>query len=397
MDRSKLGIIADDLTGACDTAAQLAYYNMRTLVTKWYESNVNADANAFALNTQSRHIAPEEAGQRVRHAARTLSNLGATKLYKKIDSTLRGNWIVEIQDLMRSGDFDLALIAPAFPRTGRTTVNGCQYAHGRPLERTAFANDPYSPVVDSHILNLLRRQTSLPSELLPLTSVRKGTDEIINQVERLFGLETRLIVCDAENETDLERIASAGGQIGRRILWVGSAGLARHWPRITGDLELTHPPKVSLPKPMLLALGSLNPEGRKQAALLESAKRVCVAEINFDRVESQIEQVANKLASDHSILVATTDKQHPSALLVREQFADAVSEICHRARIATLVLIGGDTAERICDKLAVSGIRINGELDAGIPYGTIISGILDGVMLVTKAGGFGAEDALLGL
>jgi uncharacterized protein YgbK (DUF1537 family) len=397
----RFGIIADDLTGACDTAAQLTYYDLRVLVTTPDTYDISRNADVLVLNTRSRHQAPDEASERVRQAARRLADLGVTAFYKKIDSTLRGNWIVEVDALMQEAAFDVALIAPAFPRTGRATVGGCQYVDESLLEITAAAQGGLSPMRESDLLGLLRHGTSQPSGLVPLLGVKKGASEIRRQIKSLIRSGARWIVCDAEHESDLEQIAQAGHPLDRSILWVGSAGLARYWPRAAGHVEKAAPARPSWSEPVLVVLGSLHPKSRQQALSLCRAKQMRVIEIDGDNDLSDsrgsIQQAINDLAAGRSVIVATPAERYADTARLREVFAGAASRICRSAPIGTLALIGGDTAEHIGEQLEWLAIEITGEVDAGIPLGKIVGGILDGVPLVTKAGGFGKADALLQL
>jgi uncharacterized protein YgbK (DUF1537 family) len=60
-----------------------------------------------------------------------------------------------------------------------------------------------------------------------------------------------------------------------------------------------------------------------------------------------------------------------------------------------LVLTGGATARFVCERLGAHGVRLEGELQPGVPYGTLHGGLWHGVQVVTKAGGFGTPDTLL--
>jgi uncharacterized protein YgbK (DUF1537 family) len=61
---------------------------------------------------------------------------------------------------------------------------------------------------------------------------------------------------------------------------------------------------------------------------------------------------------------------------------------------AGLVVSGGDTAEWICRAARVQAIAVKGEMLAGIPWGEAVTRPGGRWCIVTKAGGFGAEDAL---
>jgi 4-hydroxythreonine-4-phosphate dehydrogenase len=62
-------------------------------------------------------------------------------------------------------------------------------------------------------------------------------------------------------------------------------------------------------------------------------------------------------------------------------------------RIGGLILTGGDTARGMLDAWGISALRLIGEIEPGVPV-AIGDGPLE-LIIVTKAGGFGAADALL--
>jgi uncharacterized protein YgbK (DUF1537 family) len=58
-------------------------------------------------------------------------------------------------------------------------------------------------------------------------------------------------------------------------------------------------------------------------------------------------------------------------------------------------MTGGSTAVRVALRLDASGIRLGGEVEAGVPWGTLIGP--NPYRVVTKAGGFGGPDTLVGV
>ena len=156
-------ILADDFSGACDAAARAGV--------GWAYLVAPAEPpGSFALSTETRHATGSEARAAIRSLAPLLTG---RSIYKKIDSTLRGPWIAEVDELFAVTDYSQALVCPAFPAQGRTIRNGVLYVN----------------------------------------------DEAIERIECPFEVR------DAATEDDLARIAAG---ICESILPVGSAGLARH-------------------------------------------------------------------------------------------------------------------------------------------------------------------------
>ena len=122
-----IGIVADDLTGANDTALQFFIKGSNTEIIFDTDENIQNHPNigTFALTTESRNIDAKEAAQKVWEGAKKLKdNLSVEYFYKKIDSTLRGNIAVETLAMLDAIGYDAAVIAPAFIREGRITIGG---------------------------------------------------------------------------------------------------------------------------------------------------------------------------------------------------------------------------------------------------------------------------------
>lgn len=64
------------------------------------------------------------------------------------------------------------------------------------------------------------------------------------------------------------------------------------------------------------------------------------------------------------------------------------------ARVKDLVLTGGTTAKMTVSELGADAIEFLQEIEPGIPLGHMSGG--DGLLVVTKAGGFGGRGAILG-
>ena len=78
--------------------------------------------------------------------------------------------------------------------------------------------------------------------------------------------------------------------------------------------------------------------------------------------------------------------------------AAALGGLCRKIALSVplggLVLTGGDIALSCCSLLSASGISVVREVAPGIPVGVLKGGQCPGMKVVTKAGAFGAEDAL---
>ena len=201
------GIIADDLTGALDSGVQLAKWGLRPAVLLTETTTVDSDA--LVVNSDSRQVTREEAYTQARAATRRLVE---RSLYKKIDSTMRGNIGVEIDGVLDERGWSRALVAPAYPASGRTTTDGCHYVDGTPLAQTAFAHDPLCPMTESHLPTLLAGQTRRPVGHLPLDVIEQGVEAV---VAALNDHAAQIVVGDAVTQAHLRTLSSARWRLQR--------------------------------------------------------------------------------------------------------------------------------------------------------------------------------------
>ena len=146
-------IVADDLTGAADCGIACTAAGLNTVVVLGENSRIlDLAADAIAFDADTRCQSPEAAAAATELAVRRLCAGGGVRvLYKKIDSTLRGNFAVEIAAARRSCEGllahggagnarepapPLAIVVTAFPATGRTTRGGRMFLQGTPLEES---------------------------------------------------------------------------------------------------------------------------------------------------------------------------------------------------------------------------------------------------------------------
>ena len=73
--------------------------------------------------------------------------------------------------------------------------------------------------------------------------------------------------------------------------------------------------------------------------------------------------------------------------------AEVVAALSEEGFFDALVLTGGETAVGVARRLGAVGIRLEGEVEPGIPVGSLIGP--GAYRVVTKAGAFGEQDTLI--
>ncbi len=376
----KVALIADDLTGAADTGVQLVRAGYRTAVVFCGEEAPTVDAVSF--DTDSRTMPADIAAKRVVGVARKLRD--ARIVYKKLDSTLRGNVSAELAAASGAVGRNVAIVAPAFPAAGRTTVGGTQFVHGVPVDETEMRNDPQTPVREAHVPTLLRDAFSSVGTL--------GAEDLADPERVRVALEeNECMVADAERDSDLDALIRAVPDPAR-VLWAGSAGLALALGRVypgprAGDVGER---RASI-RPVLAVVGSLSGVAREQVRrLVEEYGDVSVEAGGDDAVAAAREVLSGGTCA----VVHSPEEQNASGEAVVGTLARVAGRLSEERLFGGLIMTGGATAVGVARRLGATGIELQGEVEAGVPVGALIGP--NPYSVVTKAGGFGEPDTLVG-
>lgn len=417
----QIAVIADDLTGANDTAVQFAKSGLRSCVilntANW--SDHSSVADVVIVDTETRALDSTESYRRTRLAAQFLRQNGITSIYKKMDSTLRGNPGPEIHAIEEIMEPDITVIAPAFPRNNRFTVDGCQLLDNVPVSETEFAQDPEAPVRESHLPTLLASQSAASVGHVPLHTVIRGISAVQESIRAQLGQGKRWLVFDAKTDSDLRCIAEAVGQH-TRILWAGSAGLAEMLPAMFPHRTAV---KINRPSPskgpVLLIAGSISKSTRDQISELLQESSAFL--INLDATEAIRDQNA---AASHCINIGRPYLNEESTIVIASAYesrsrSDALAEAAKQMlsrldlsiriartlgmiaaglaspRLGRFVLTGGLTAFEVCRGLGIECLQLVEEVAPGMPLARFSNELLGEGWMVTKAGAFGARDALI--
>ncbi|WP_380025991.1 four-carbon acid sugar kinase family protein [Effusibacillus consociatus] len=424
---SRLVIIADDLTGSNDAGLQFAKQGFRTLSLLDAEWNdLNNDADVCVFNAETRSLHSQLAYERTKEIARHLDLNLVPYVYKKIDSTMRGNIGAEIDALMDSLPFDLAVVVPAYPKNDRKTIGGYHLVNQMLLEDSEIARDPKCPVTQSHIPTLLSGQSKRPIGHVELKTIRESGAGLTDRVRDMVAQGNSIIVFDAVFQDDLKAITEAVSTSGLKTLWVGSAGLAHSLSEVI-DLKRKARTEQKEPEtnsffPTFVVAGSVNAITRQQIEALNERDEFQVIVANplsfledSERGE-ELEKITKLLIDvidNGKSPVLTTDVSESTRLPVGEwmrkngrdglyagnQIADCLGKlgamVVSRRKLGGMVLTGGDIAYRTCKYLQVKAFWILDEVEEGIPFSQVIGGSADALPIITKAGAFGNRFSLV--
>ncbi len=208
----KLGIVADDLTGATTVGVLLARSGLKTAAFFDTESFARNEVEypAMVVSSDSRPLPKAEAQHKVSAAVKQLQARGAHYFTKRIDTTLRGGIGFEIDAMLEQLPQEtVAVVVPAMPQSRRILVGGYSVIDSVALSRTDVARDVRTPVTESWVPGLLAAQTHHQVGHIALTSVMKGEGQIQQDLQEQQQRGVRVIVVDAITVDDVDAIAGA--------------------------------------------------------------------------------------------------------------------------------------------------------------------------------------------
>lgn len=391
-------IIADDLSGAADCAIGFASAGLPTVVTLDPSRDTGA-AQVIAADTDSRRLAPEAAAQRALSTFKTLLKPGQ-RLYKKIDSTLRGNWAAEVAALQTLAG--LAIVAPAFPATGRTTLDGRVWVNGQPLESTdTWQLEHAGRCAD---IDGLLATAGLRTAPLTLEILRGDVQALAEQILAAAHTGVQALIVDAQTAQDLRILARVTLDLDQPLYWVGSGGLAREIAQLAGLSEAaSEGPPPAAHAPILALVGSLSEVCQRQCELLKARAdidelivppevlRQGVQHAQWANWQSDIGQVLEQ-RRDLLLRIGRDQAFDPAeGVHLSEQLAAMVAP--HFGKLGGLVATGGETARAMLGAVGIGSLQLLAEVEAGVAFGRpVTSGHCPGI--VTKAGAFGTDHAL---
>jgi uncharacterized protein YgbK (DUF1537 family) len=328
-------LLADDLTGALDSAARFVPL-VGAVPVSWRTDHLPPTAAIDAGTRDLDAIAAQAAMERLAPLLQ-----GADIAFKKIDSLLRGHVAIELAACLRH--FDHCVLAPAFPFQGRITRNGQQLARDGNRWRTTGID--------------------LPAEL------------------RACGLS--VTVQDAETDTDLDAIVAAGRQLSGRVLWCGTGGLAG---ALAGSRDAPCP---VLPRPFLALIGSDHSVSARQlAATGDRLHRIAAPGAGET---AAIRHALRDGAAAVCVALPDGTSRADATQHIGESFVALLTAL---GRSGTLVVAGGETLRRLCDALGAVGLEVDGEVVPGVPTSILQGGAWDGQRVVSKSGAFGDDGFL---
>ncbi len=369
-----VGLVADDLTGAADAAAQFAAvgWSAHVLCSPAARPEVvDEGPSLLAVVTGARAARDEKAAADTAARVRGLVTQGCDRLFVKIDSTMRGSVAGQLRGALdawaASCPGAVVVLCPAFPVEGRSVVGGAVLVDGIPVDRSPAAVDPVTPVTESRLDRLVPGATA---GVLPDLASAPSVNGVGSQ-------SPRVLFVDASTDADLDAAAADVDRLGSQGVAAGSAGLAaalaRRWSARRAAATAPMPSSTRI----LIGVTSLHPLAREVVERLRTAA------------------AARGTGPRTVVDVIGTGALRADAAAAAASFGENVAERLAGGSYDTVVLVGGDGAAAALQQVRADAIRLHGTLAPGVPVGTILGGAAHGMRVVTRSGGFGRSDSLV--
>lgn len=403
----KLGVIADDFTGATDIAGFLVENGLATLQFSGIPAKADlTGVDAVVISLKSRSCPADEAVHDSLAALDWLKVRGCPRIYQKycstFDCTATGNIGPVTDALLAALESQFTLICPALPVNGRTVYQGNLFVGAQPLAESGMRHHPITPMTDSNLLRLMETQARGRAGLVPFSTIDKGAAAIAEAFEQLTQDGVRYAVVDTLTEQHLLDIAAAAIDM---PLVTGGSGLAIGLARLLGKGNLAAAREAGRPlgtRAVVLS-GSCSEMTNRQVARYQAiapalALDVAACLTRADYPAELVRWVSSQPATPAPMLHATTNPGELAAIQARhgrdaaseavEQCFAQVAVLLREAGVESFIIAGGETSSRITQALGIAAFHIGPQIAPGVPWVRATDAPLS---LALKSGNFGDE------
>ncbi|WP_158785006.1 3-oxo-tetronate kinase [Pantoea sp. BAV 3049] len=408
----RLGVIADDFTGATDIASFLVQNGMATVQVNGVPPEPLAlDADAIVVSLKSRSCAPQKAVADSLHALEWLQQQGCERFYFKycstFDSTMKGNIGPVTDALLAATGESQTIISPSLPVNGRTVYQGHLFVMDQLLSDSGMRHHPVTPMTDSNLLRLMEAQAAGKAGLVASQTLDRGAAAVREKMAALAQEGVSYVVLDALNEQHLLTQGEAVREL--KLVTGGSGlaiGLARQWANAAHNSEQAQAAGAPAGERAVVLSGSCSTMTNRQVARYRD--QAPSLGIDVERALQQREVYAAELCdwvAEHStenlapLLFATSEPEklqriqqkygaQESSEAVEQLFAAVVRDLQQRGW-QRFIVAGGETSGVVAQTLGIDAFHIGPVISPGVPW---VRAVAQPVSLALKSGNFGDEN-----
>lgn len=410
----KIGVIADDFTGATDIAGFLVAGGLTTVqMIGVPDEGVTPDAEAVVISLKSRSNPAEEAVADSLAALDWLRALGCQQIFQKycstFDSTAQGNIGPVTDALMAALEADITVICPGLPVNGRSVYRGHLFVGDELLQNSGMRNHPITPMTDSSLIRLMEAQAKGRCGLVPANIIDQGSEAVRDRIAVLRREGYRYAVIDTLTEMHLQILAQA---VRDMPLVTGGSGLGGGIAKglsvngkIADDSSAAGAP---LEGPGVVISGSCSEMTNQQvgfyrelAPTMDVDVERCLADsVSYgeelaawvlDQPVDGLAPMITATAPPDRLREIQSRHGNSAADAIEGAFAVAASRLA-RNGVIRFVVAGGETSGAVTKALGVTGFTIGPQIAPGVPW---VRAVNRDLSLALKSGNFGTREFFL--
>lgn len=396
MKKNKIGVIADDFTGACDAASFLRKAGQNvTLYTKLPET-FDPEADAYVIALKTRSVLPQQAVHETLTVLFALKALVQTVYFKycsTFDSTPKGNIGPVCDALMENMNVPYTILAPSLPINGRTVKDGLLYVNGILLHESPLKDHPLNPMWDADIQVLMASQSKYPCHKVSMEQLCSKQIEKWKQESSHFYL-----IPDYVTDKDARQIAS---YFRGYPLLTGGSGLLEFLP--SPKQKIQNPQKIQSEKTVILC-GSCSQKTKEQidyyrknggAFWAVSGQKLYEKEMDVSCIEKKLLDTNEPIliysdAIDQDMSILRTQKHFLAHAKAIEQCMANLARFCIHHHVDRLVIGGGETSGAVLQALGITTFKVGNSIAPGVP--ALVPVYEKKPVFFLKSGNFGQED-----
>lgn len=413
----KIGVIADDFTGATDIASFLVLNGLRTVQLCGVQPDTPVpDAEAIVISHKSRSCPAEEAVAQTQASLQWLLKHDCKQIYFKycstFDSSKKGNIGPVADALMETLHTPFTVFSPALPVNGRTVYKGYLFVGDVLLSESGMRHHPITPMTDSSLVRLVEMQSKGKCGVVQHDTIARGVAAVKERIAELQKAGYSYAVMDAIDENDLMVQGEALKDM--RLVTGGSGlaiGLARAVCEPGADSKKAQSMGYPIGKKAVVFSGSCSVMTNKQVAFYKKKAAVFAVDVDkvidsatsADYIKSAADFVIAHLNDEYAPLVYATAEPEKLAAIQKkygveksssavEQFFAALSKLLAEAGVQRYIIAGGETSSIVTQTLNVTGFYIGPAIAPGVPW---VRSVNSDISLTLKSGNFGQEDFFL--
>jgi len=406
----RLGVIADDFTGATDIASFLVQNGLPTIQFNGVpESHDALSAQAIVISLKSRSCPAQQAIDQSLAALQWLQQQGCDRFYFKycstFDSTEQGNIGPVTDALLAALGETQTVISPSLPVNGRTVYQGYLFVADQLLSESGMRHHPVTPMTDSNLVRLMKRQAKGQAAVINAAQLDQGADAVRAQLDTLKAQGINYVVLDALHE---QHLLTQGEALKQTRLVTGGSGLAigiaRAWATQQQNSDAEHAGRPQGDRAVVISGSCSQMTNRQvQAYRQQAPSHEVLVERCLDNAESYAQELCDWVAAHHQsdlapLLFATADAQQLQAIqqqygaarsseAVEQLFAAVTRELKTRGW-QRFIVAGGETSGVVAQSLGVTAFHIGPMISPGVPW---VRDIHQPLSLALKSGNFGDE------